>query len=64
MSLSSLVVTVVQAFPDKDEISMAYEMPIIVDEINYDETCEIVAWHLNSMALALSRVDKTSRPMQ
>lgn len=64
MSLSELRVDVVERFPDGDQITASYTMPAILDNDNREAACEIVAYHLNVMALELKALDSLIHRVQ
>lgn len=62
--LARLSVLVVQEFLDGDRITAEYEMPVVLDTMNNGLASEIIAYHLNAMALALKGVDKEVHRVQ
>ena len=64
MTLTTLSVSVTEAYPDHDVVQMDFLMPIILDDVNRDRAAGIVAEYMDAMASELKGLDKRLRPVQ
>lgn len=62
--LSRLNLVIEEIHADGDRTTASYRLPIVIDDMNRAVAQEIVAMHVNNLALNLEGVDKQIRPMQ